>query len=453
MKTRSRVPVVTAALSDIGRVRKANEDSYYISESENLLIVCDGMGGQIAGGLASKMAVETIKDVYFGLARGNGSELYSDIDPALPLSARRLIVAVRVANRRIYTQAMRFPRLRGMGTTVVALAFDTAMATMVHVGDSRIFRISDGQILQLTEDHSWLNELIEDNEINEEQIETFSQKNVITRALGTGPTVRVDLHCEKYKKDDAYILCTDGLHNSVTEDDINKLYRQSKGSPQAFAQRLVEKAKKRDGTDNITVAVAKLRQDSEDSTYVGVSATVEEEDERITAKEDKYIHVHFDSKNGKSRKGLMSQQRLMVIGAFVFTSLLFFLLGMVTQSRKRPQVVYRQPALAATGQLQAGVARPAQGSTPTRPPQPAEAQAIQKSPLARDAVLAVVFFNSQADFERARLDQRGAVLDQMHPYQSQSGRSLQGNFSIFVVDSSNNVIRKTTGLELPRFGQ
>ncbi|MCG8606195.1 protein phosphatase 2C domain-containing protein, partial [bacterium] len=172
------VQVKTTAYSDIGTQRKANEDSYFVAENENLLIVCDGMGGHVAGGLASKIAVETIKEVYFNLEEDQLQKLFPDIDQNLTQAARLLVAAVRIANRRLYNMAAKFPKLRGMGTTVVAIAFDSDAATLVHVGDSRVFRISDDAITQLTEDHSWLNELIEDNEINEEQIETFSQKNV-----------------------------------------------------------------------------------------------------------------------------------------------------------------------------------------------------------------------------------------------------------------------------------
>ncbi|MFQ5674464.1 MAG: PP2C family protein-serine/threonine phosphatase [bacterium] len=177
MQNSEKSRISAGASSDVGNLRKANEDSFYISEEENLLIVCDGMGGQVAGGLASKIAVETIKDIYLNVEYGALLRLFPDLDgDSLPESAQKLVAAVRLANRRIYKTASKFPKLRGMGTTVVALTLDNSLATMVHVGDSRIFRFSESKMLQLTEDHSWLNELIADNEIDEEDIETFSKK-------------------------------------------------------------------------------------------------------------------------------------------------------------------------------------------------------------------------------------------------------------------------------------
>src|SRR3990172_4841243 len=289
-----RIKTTTSVYSDVGNVRKANEDSFYISRDENLIVVCDGMGGQVAGGLASRIAVETIKDVYEELSDDEIDYFLYDPESALTNSSRRLIAAVRIANRRIYKISNKFPRLRGMGTTVVALSMDKAFATMVHVGDSRIFRISKNTILQLTEDHSWLNELIEDKEINEEQVETFAQKNVITRALGTSPTIKIDIHCERYKKDDVYVLCTDGLHNSVGLQDMLKIHEKNNGMVDKMTRKLAEKALKRDGTDNITVAVVKINQDSKETDKQGISTTIPEEGEKIISRIEKHINDNYN---------------------------------------------------------------------------------------------------------------------------------------------------------------
>ncbi|MCH9006487.1 protein phosphatase 2C domain-containing protein, partial [candidate division KSB1 bacterium] len=299
-------------------MRKANEDSHYVSPDKNLIIVCDGMGGQIAGGLASKLAVETIKDIFMNLDEGQLGKLFLDLDSNLSLTSRKLVAAVRLANRRIYKMATRFAKLRGMGTTVIALSFDDNFATMAHVGDSRIFRVSDGAILQLTEDHSWLNELIEDKEIEENEIDRFAQKNVITRALGTHSAVKVDVHCEKYKKDDIYILSTDGLHNSIKQEEIRSVVLRSKLPLAAMAEKLTEKAKRRDGSDNITVAIAKVNEDSGDTEMTGVSTTVIEEDYRVLAGEDKFLMQRYtDSKvqlDPNYRSAARSRRNLMIAG-------------------------------------------------------------------------------------------------------------------------------------------
>ncbi|NIR52494.1 Stp1/IreP family PP2C-type Ser/Thr phosphatase [candidate division KSB1 bacterium] len=459
MKKEKKTRVTTAAFSDIGKVRKANEDSFFISKNEDLLVVCDGMGGQIAGGLASKIAVETIKDVYYGLEKEHVLKLFHDVDPTLPSPILRLVAAVRIANRRIYTKAAKFSRLRGMGTTVVALALDRAMATMAHVGDSRILRISQGQIVQLTEDHSWLNELIEDNEINEEQIETFSQRNVITRALGTAPTVKIDIHCEKYQKDDIYLLCTDGLYTSVKSEEMNRLFRKNNDSLDADTKALIEKANKRDGTDNITLAAAKVKQNSKKSGQVGVSTTIGEEDEKALAKEDKFIQENYNKQkstlNYKPTLTMMNQNRFLVWGSFLITAILCFLLGASLQSAKQNSQVKTYPVAQKSTRVGSGKTRVAPDQTAVANVASNLANSnhriaqIKKSVLSQNAVLAFVFFNSQRDYEDARLDERGMILDKLHPYSDEEGSQIKGDFSIFLIDSSNNVIKKMSGIKLP----
>ncbi|MFQ5636839.1 MAG: Stp1/IreP family PP2C-type Ser/Thr phosphatase [bacterium] len=457
------IKVTTAARSDIGNVRKANEDSYFISKNENLIIVCDGMGGQIAGGLASKIAVETIKDIYYDLTKEQLLTVFDNIYPGLSTSTLKLIASVRIANRRIYTQTTKLPRLRGMGTTVVALTFDKNVATMVHVGDSRIFRISDKKILQLTEDHSWLNELIEDNEINEEEIETFAQKNVITRALGTAPTVKIDVHCEKYKKGDLYVLCTDGLHNSITGKEINGLFRKNQSLDKSVSE-LLNRAKKRDGSDNITIAAVQTQQDCHESRFTGVSITIAEETEKGLVKEDKYIQrKYLDPKNNHypiKSMAAMTQNRLMFFGAILFTAIVCFLFGVSMQNKKQNRQYSQRTLRAATGPATKtsglpGKMMPQNSNTPMRSGN-ASHQAftkrvdqIKRSELSEDAVLAFVLFNSNKDYENAMLETRGSVLDKLSPYSHTEHQPIQGDFSIFLIDSSNNVIRKTSGIKLP----
>ncbi len=452
------IKISTAALSDVGAVRKANEDSYFVSKDERLLIVCDGMGGQVAGGLASKIAVETVKDVFYGLGDDQIQKLSPDLDHSLAASSRRLITAVRLANRRLFSIAAKIPKLRGMGTTVVAITFDEIFATMVHVGDSRIFRFSDSEVLQLTEDHSWLNELIEDNELNEEEIETFQQKNVITRALGTGPTVKVDIHCEKFKKNDVYILSTDGLHGSVTAEDIKKMILNHRDSLEGISKKLVEKAKKRDGTDNITVALAQIRQNSPETKLVGVSATISEEDEKVIAREDKFILEKYGSTKlsftNKTQMLNMMHQRFIFAATILVTAVFCFLLGMNLQPAHHLTDAAIQTNISGdpnAGQT-AAQTQTAQAATLTNGKQAMPAATlpvIQRSLVSEDAVLAFVFFNSKRDYDAAMLDDRATVLDKMSPFSEDKNELVQGTFSIFLIDSSNNVIRKTSGFQLP----
>ncbi len=443
MSGNKKVKTTTAVHSDIGKVRKANEDSYFVSRDENLVLVCDGMGGQVAGGLASKLAVETIKDVYLELDDEVVNGFLYDSELELARSSRRLVAAVRLANRRIYHVSKRFPKLRGMGTTVVALTLDNSFATMVHVGDSRIFRHSAGKVLQLTEDHSWLNELIEDEEINEEQVETFAQKNVITRALGTAPTVKIDIHCEKYKKDDVYILCTDGMHNSVGPRDIRKTIKHSNGSIDAVTHGLIEKALRRDGSDNVTVAVARVDQDSAQTSFPAVSTTIPEEGEKIAARSDCFIQENYTEPNIQNSrirmKSATSSFSIKMPLLILLTGLICFLTGAIVQrGRTRPLATPAQPTMAASADALPGIGT---GNLAQ--------EVIRKSPVAGDAVLAVVFFNSEKDFRRANLDKRGQVIDQLRPYSGGSQHSIDGDFSIFLIDANNNVIKKTSGIQIP----
>ncbi len=449
MAKKQKFQVTTAAYSDIGIRRKANEDCYFLSPEADLMIVCDGMGGQVAGGFASKIAVETIKDVYYGIQKSQLQKVLLDIELDLTDATARLVAAVRMANRRLNKIAAQFPKLHGMGTTVVALALNENLATMVHVGDSRIFRISGKNVLQLTEDHSWLNELIEDDEINEEQIETFQEKNVITRALGTSSTVRLDVHCEKYRRNDVYVLSTDGMHNSVPANDIYRIYRKQHYSVESFTKALIEKAKKRDGSDNITVSVAKMNKDCEETSYIGISTTISEENERVTQKEDKLLQDYYGNPKStlmkKADMNDMKQNRFLVPAMVVLTGAICFLLGMILQNANSKPVnvpdrtiaKYQSPALSRN-----------QGEYQTDSKLGNNQTDIVRSGIREDAILALVFFNSLEDYQNTSLEKRADILDKIQPYINEKSM-INSDFSLFLIDSDNNVIRKTSGLKIP----
>ena len=449
MKKDKKTQITAGAHSDVGNLRAANEDSFYISEDESLIIVCDGMGGQVAGGLASKIAVETVKDIYLNVKQDKIDKLFPDLDESLTGTARRLVAAVRLANRRIFKTAIKFPKLRGMGTTVAAITFDSSLATMVHVGDSRILRLSDNKILQLTEDHSWLNELIEDDEIDEEDIEAFSKKNVITRALGTSPAIKIDIHCEKYKKDDMYILATDGMHNAIPQEEIKKLiYKSKNGVLEKVAKFLTESAKAIDGSDNITVALAKVTKDSHNKKVVGASKTIFEEDDRTRANENKFIAERYGEPKmawGRFQMSVKTPQRLFIASLVVF----FLTLGVYfTQVRsfsnpKTPPVESNQNEKSRKNKISNVAAQ-----TPPTRQAVIPNLAIHRSKVNENAVMAFVFFNSKKDFENAMLEQRGTLLNTFQPYLIK-GEDAQGeNLSIFLFDESGNVVQKSS-IQLP----
>jgi|GEM_PF-2933808 len=448
MKENKKTQITAGAHTDVGNLRASNEDSFYISEDENLIIVCDGMGGQIAGGLASKIAVETVKDVYLNVEQDKLDKLFPDLEGSLTGTARRLVAAVRLANRRIFKTAIKFPKLRGMGTTVAAITFDSNLATMVHVGDSRILRLSDNKILQLTEDHSWLNELIADDEIDEEDIETFSKKNVITRALGSSPAIKIDIHCEKYKKDDMYILATDGMHNAIPQEEIKKLiYKNKNGILQKVAKFLIETAKAIDGSDNITVALAKVTKDSSNKAVVGTSKTIFEEDDKTRARENKFIVERYGEPQmawGRFQISVRTPQRLFFASLVIF----FLTLGIYfTQVRsfsnpKTPPVETKQNESPRKNKIN-NVAASTPPARRTKIPQ----LVIQRSKVNENAVMAFIFFNSKEDFENAKLRQRGTLLNTFQPY-LRKDEAASEDLSIFLFDESGNVVQKSN-FQLP----
>ncbi len=439
-----RVKTSTSVYSDVGKVRKANEDSYYVSRDENLIVVCDGMGGQVAGGLASKIAVETLKDIYENLKENDIATFLYDNELDFPLSAKRLIAGVRVANRRIFRISKKNSKLRGMGTTVVALSLDRLFATMAHVGDSRIYRINRDRVLQLTEDHSWLNELIEDKEINEEQIETFAQKNVITRAMGTSPTIKIDIHCEKFKKNDVYLLCTDGLHTSVGKTDIGKSHKRSKGNLDYITRSLAEKALKRDGSDNITLAVARVNDNSKETKKPGISITLPEEGSKISSRIDKFVLERYSEPkmniNNNPIVNTMSHSKFYLPGIIAIIGLVAFLLGIFVQGRNSRQPQYIQPPVTQSNVLptHSNLQNASNGSAQ-----------IQRSIIGKDAVLAVVLFNSTNDYKKAKLNERGTVIENIAPFSRENDAKFDKQFNIFMIDSESNVLYRSEAISLP----
>lgn len=233
------------AKTDIGLVRENNQDSYSVCELDGgavLAIVCDGMGGAAEGALASSQAVkaisERIKERYY-----NGM---SD------LSIKTLMVsAVAGANKKIYDLSLTDEKYNGMGTTVVVALAVESFVYIVHAGDSRAYKISNGQIYQLTRDHSVVQRMLENGEITPEEADDHPNKHIITRALGVDTEIRSDFCQESFDKDDVIILCSDGLSNYVNSNDLLEIVLNNKHND--IAEKMVSTANKNGGADNITV--------------------------------------------------------------------------------------------------------------------------------------------------------------------------------------------------------
>lgn len=236
--------IVTAGLTDVGRVRSNNQDSIgeFIQRepSLRLLVVADGMGGHRGGEVASQMAVEAVRAAF----QGGG-----DSPPEV------LRAALERANQQVNEASQRDRSLNGMGTTCVAMLFGRGgQAWVAHVGDSRAYRLRGGQLTQLTDDHSIVGELVRMGRISAEEARTHPQRNEILRAIGTQETVAVDLEAVPVQPGDRFLLCSDGLYGMLTDAEIAEVLRGE--GPNDAARILVDRANERGGVDNISVQIA-----------------------------------------------------------------------------------------------------------------------------------------------------------------------------------------------------
>ena len=287
------------AKSDTGKLRKANEDYCGIFDEEKLALVCDGMGGHKAGAHASRLATSTIRYAYGFLEDKTLDAISADMDDDTRKIAGRLISAIRLANRHIFNRALKVSDYHGMGTTVSALSFTSdGLVCVAHVGDSRVYRFRQNDIMeQLTEDHSWINELIQDKEIKKEEALHFKKKNVITRALGLGAKVRVDLKIDNIEKEDLFLLCSDGLTDLIDDDQIKYIIQTNKDDLQNMASHLIDAANKAGGSDNISVVLVKIYELNNDcKTIKPISVALKNENNEISIIENKVLRQEFTNR-------------------------------------------------------------------------------------------------------------------------------------------------------------
>ncbi len=236
--------------------RNHNEDNFSILEDSGLYIVADGMGGHASGEVASKMAVEAMKEFFAATASDPERTWPYKMDRSKGYEENRLITGIKLANLRIYEAAQRDARQRGMGTTIVTIFAVEDGVYIAHVGDSRVYRVRDGKMEQLTEDHSLLNDYIKMKRLTPEEIANFPHKNVIVRALGMKDTVKVDTRFEQPQANDVYVLCSDGLSGPVTDEDLLEITKTAPDLKTA-ASRMIERANANGGPDNITCVLCR----------------------------------------------------------------------------------------------------------------------------------------------------------------------------------------------------
>jgi serine/threonine protein phosphatase PrpC len=246
-------------LSDVGLVRKTNEDCLLCSEELGLFVVADGMGGHSAGEVASQLAVEALEGF---VRRTRGDCEFSwpyGIDPTMSLDGNRLRTAIHLANRRVFRAAESRDDFSGMGTTVVSALFTESRFIVGHVGDSRLYLLCQGSFQALTRDDSWIaTVLANDPNLDPEVLARHPMRHVLTNVLGARD--EVDVHLAEYPIDGEglVLLTSDGLHGAVGQDVIERLMLGG-GDLEAMAGKLVRAALDQGGRDNITVLIVRYR--------------------------------------------------------------------------------------------------------------------------------------------------------------------------------------------------
>lgn len=249
--------VEVAGKSDIGCVRKNNEDNLGWDQQLGLYVVCDGMGGALAGEVASKMGVDLVVD-YF--REGTKTGVYPDFGDApgqVSSTGRHLISAIQRANAAIFEAGQAKQSQHGMGSTIVALVIKDNFMTIAHAGDSRIYRLRDGVLEQLTQDHSLVMEQYRRGLITLEQAETSDMQNIIIKALGSEDKVEPDVQDLIAFRNDVYLLATDGLTKLVKDEAIKTTLLNSHSLSRA-CEDLISAAKQKGGDDNITCLLLRV---------------------------------------------------------------------------------------------------------------------------------------------------------------------------------------------------
>jgi len=239
--------------TDQGLVRSNNEDNFYLDEKLGLLVVADGMGGHASGETASKLAVNVIRDYFLGPQKVTGDYNHSHSE-----STNRLNSAIRLANLAVFEAAQSSPQLNGMGTTIAAVLLMGNRLSIAHIGDSRVYLVRAGNIEQLTDDHSIVNEQVKRDLITKEEAAKSEMKNILTKALGISADTEADLDELTMFEGDTLLLCSDGLNIMMTDEAILEIISFA-GNPVAACDSLIKAANEKGGKDNITVVIGYLK--------------------------------------------------------------------------------------------------------------------------------------------------------------------------------------------------
>jgi serine/threonine protein phosphatase PrpC len=260
------LPYEAFGLTDVGWCRPANEDDFAVLPELGLFMLADGMGGAACGDVASKMAIDSVREMFEGVDKS-----WPSVDTTWPAaatppshrlpSAQLLIAGIQRANGLILDAARRDPAKNGMGTTFAGILAVGGRIVIAHVGDSRVYRLRGRELSQMTEDHSLLNDLIRAGRWDPEEAESFPYRNVITRALGAEEALDVDTRIDAPQAGDVYLLCSDGLSEMVRHAGLASILLKYSDLTHAAA-RLIEAANAHGGVDNITAVLVRWRDGS-----------------------------------------------------------------------------------------------------------------------------------------------------------------------------------------------
>lgn len=247
------------AWTDAGPVRENNEDTFLVDEDAGLFVVADGMGGHAAGEVASRIAVDTIRELLQGGLDPDETRLERDVQDPADVLRERLRYAMNQASARIRREAHLHPAYTGMGTTVAVLLIEGEQAHVAHVGDSRIYLVREGRISRLTRDHTVVQQEIDAGRLTPELARQVAHRNYLTQSVGYHGPVEPDTATRPLMPGDLFVICSDGLTDPL--DDTQLLAICGSAHPSDLAETLVREALVHGGEDNITVITVRVLED------------------------------------------------------------------------------------------------------------------------------------------------------------------------------------------------
>jgi protein phosphatase len=255
-----KLQIKASGLTDVGLKREGNEDSFAVEESLGLYIVADGMGGHLAGEVASQIAVDMIRKSYRKWLENKTplEEIFGPPDDSLSVQGNYLMSSIRLANRVVYEMAMEYEQYHGMGTTVVVLLVTPALVVAANVGDSRIYLVRDGHIEKLSKDHTIVAEQVEMGVMTEEEAATSPLKHILTRNLGSSDSVDPEVFELEPADNDRVILCSDGLTDLVADGELLET-AEGEEDPNRLCHNLLDTVLKRGAHDNTTIITVFLQ--------------------------------------------------------------------------------------------------------------------------------------------------------------------------------------------------